>query len=125
MQTSKIHLWIEVRTRSWNIRFDEIIKEFGFSQNADEVCMYKVNGSAVIFLVIYVDNILITGNDVSELQFVKIWLPKNFSMKDVREVTYILGIKIYRDRLKRLLGLSQSKYIDKMLKKFSMKQSKR
>ena len=46
-------------------------------------------------------------------------------MKDLRETTYILGIKIYRDRSKRLFGLSQSTYIDKMLKRFSMEQSKR
>ena len=46
-------------------------------------------------------------------------------MKDLREATYILGIKIYRDRSIRFLGLSQSTYIDKMLKRFSMEQSKR
>ena len=112
--------------RSWNIRFDETIKEFGFSQNLDEPCVYKkTNGIAVIFLVLYVDDILLIRNDVSVLQSVKIWLSKNFSIKDLREATYILGIKIYRDRTKRLLGLSQSTYIDKMLKRFSMEQSKR
>ena len=46
-------------------------------------------------------------------------------MKDLGEATYILGIKIYRDRSKSLVGLSQSIYTDKMLKGFSMKQSKR
>lgn len=46
-------------------------------------------------------------------------------MKDLGEAFYILGIKIYRDRSKRLLGLSQPTYIDKVLKKFSMEQSKR
>ena len=71
------------------------------------------------------DDILLIGNDVSVLQSVKIWLSKNFSMKDLGEATYILGIKIYRDRYKRLLGLSQSTYIDKMLKRFNMEQSKR
>ena len=71
------------------------------------------------------DDILPIGNDVSVLQSVKIWLSKNFSMKDLREATYILGIKIYRDRTKRLLGLSQSTCIDKMLKRFSIEQSKR
>jgi hypothetical protein len=50
---------------------------------------------------------------------------KNFSMKDMREATYILGIKSYKDISKRLLGLSQSMYIDKMLKWFSVKESKR
>ena len=88
--------------------------------------MYKrISGSAVVFLVLYVDDILLIGNDVSILKFVKIWLSKNFSMKDLREVTYILGIKIYRDRYNRLLGLSQSTFIDKMLKRFNMEQIKR
>ena len=39
-------------SRSWNIRFHETIKEFGFSQNQDEACVYKkVSGSDVVFLV--------------------------------------------------------------------------
>lgn len=46
-------------------------------------------------------------------------------MKDLREVVYILEIMIYRDRSKRLLGLSPSTYIDKVLKQFSMEESKK
>ena len=46
-------------------------------------------------------------------------------MKDLGEASYILGIKIYRDRSKRMLGLSQSRYIDLVLKRFSMEESKR
>ena len=46
-------------------------------------------------------------------------------MKDLDEAFYILGRKIYRDRSKRMLGLSQSRYIDLMLKKFNMEESKR
>ena len=71
------------------------------------------------------DDILLIGNDVSVLQFVKIWLSKNFSIKDLGEETYILGIKINKDRSKRLLGLLQFTYINKMLKRFSMEQFKR
>ena len=44
-------------------------------------------------------------------------------MKDLGEASRILGIQIYRDRSKRLIGLSQSVYIDKVLKKFSMSNS--
>ena len=66
----------------------------------------KVSGSAVVFHVLYVDNILLIGNDVSILLFVNISLSKNFSMTDLGEAAYILGIKIYRDRSKRLLSLS-------------------
>ena len=78
-----------------------------------------------MFLVLYVDDILLIGNDVSVLQSVKIWLSKNFFMKYLGEATNILGIKIHRNRFKRLFGLSQSTYIEKMLKGFSMDQSKR
>ncbi|GJW66888.1 hypothetical protein Tco_0121312 [Tanacetum coccineum] len=46
-------------------------------------------------------------------------------MKDLWEATFILGIKIYRDRSKRLIGLSQSAYVDKILKMFKMDNSKR
>ncbi|WRX10535.1 Reverse transcriptase [Theobroma cacao] len=65
------------------------------------------------------------GNDIPLLQSTKIWLSKQFSMKDLGEATYILGIKIYRDGSKRLLGFSQSTYIDKVLKRFSMMESKK
>ena len=46
-------------------------------------------------------------------------------MEDLGEAVYILGMKIYRDRSKKLLGLSQSTYIDIMTKQFSMKKSKK
>ena len=46
-------------------------------------------------------------------------------MKDLGEASYILGMKIYRDRSKRMLGISQSTYIETMLKKFSMENFKK
>ena len=48
-----------------------------------------------------------------------------FSMKDMGEAKYILGIKIYRDRSRRLIGLSQCVYIDNILERFSMEKSKK
>ncbi|KAI3692837.1 hypothetical protein L6452_32661 [Arctium lappa] len=111
---------------SWNLRFDEKIKEFGFLKNEDEPYVYKkVSGSTVVFLILYVDDILIIGNDIPTLKGVKDWLGKCFAIKDLGEAAYILGIKIYRDRSKRLIGLSQSTYIDKILRRFKMEGSKR
>ena len=68
-----------------------------------------------MFLIFYIDDILIIGNDIPTLQTVKIWLSSQFSVKDLGEATYTLGIRIYRDRSKGLLGLSQSTCIDKVL----------
>ena len=113
-------------SRTWNLRFDEAVKDFGFCKNEDEPCVYKKeNGSVVVFLVLYVDDILIIGNDIPTLLSVKEWLGKCFSMKDLGEAELILGIRIYRDRSRRLLGLSQSKYINKVLQRFSMSNSKK
>ena len=113
-------------SRRWNIHFDQTVKEFGFIQNEDESCVYKkVSGSHVVFLVLYVDDILLIGNDIPSLQAVKTWLKENFSMTNLGEATYILGIRIYRDRSRRLIGLSQSTYIDKVLHHFGMQDAKR
>ena len=56
---------------------------------------------------------------------VKIWLSSQFDMKDLGEANYILGIKLWRDRKNRMLGLSQAGYIDKILARFSMQNSKK
>ena len=113
-------------SRSWNKRFDTCIKTFGFIRNGEEPCIYKwVNGSVVVFLVLYVDDILLIGNDIAAMQGIKVWLSSQFSMKDLGEASYILGMRIYRDRSRRLLGVSQSMYIDTVLKRFSMEYSKK
>ncbi|GJW53621.1 retrotransposon protein, putative, ty1-copia subclass [Tanacetum coccineum] len=113
-------------SRQWNKRFDDEIKKFGFSQNRDEPCVYmKASGSYVTFLILYVDDILIMGNNIPMLQDVKSYLGRCFAMKDLGEAAYILGIKIYRDRSKRLIGLCQSAYIEKILKRYFIENSKR
>ena len=88
--------------------------------------MYKkVDGDSITFLVLYVDDILLIGNDVGIMSSVKVWLSKCFSMKDLGEVSYVLGIKLLRDRQNRTLTLSQASYIDQILIKYSMQDSKK
>ncbi|GKA94703.1 retrotransposon protein, putative, ty1-copia subclass [Tanacetum coccineum] len=113
-------------SRSWNKRFDEEIKIFRFAQNLDEPCVYqKASGSNVTFLILYVDDLIIMGNHIQSLQSVKDYLGRCFAMKDLGEATFIPGIKIYRDRSKRLIGLGQNTYMDKILKRYTMDNSKR
>ncbi|GJY38745.1 retrotransposon protein, putative, ty1-copia subclass [Tanacetum coccineum] len=117
---------LQQASREWNKRFDDEIKKFGFTQNRDEPCVYlKASGSNVTFLILYVNDILITGNNIPMLQDVKSYLRRCFAMKDLGEAAYILRIKIYRDRSHRLIGLCQSAYIEKILKRFHMENSKR
>ena len=89
------------------------------------MCDKKISGSTVVFLVLYVNDVLLIENDILMMQSVKTWLSNKFFIKDLGETSYILGIKIYRDRSKRMLGLSQSWYIDLILKRFNVEASKR
>ena len=108
------------------MRFDEAIRSYDFIKNEDKPCVYKkISGSTITLLVLYVDDILLIGNDVGMFSSVKVWLSKNFSMKDLGDATYILGIRIYRDRSRRLLGLSQSMYIDTIVKRFGIENSEK
>ena len=59
-------------SRSWNLRFHEVVRSFGFIENTEESCVYKkVSGRAIPFLILYVDDILSIGNDVTFLNEVK------------------------------------------------------
>ena len=65
-------------SRSWNIKFDQAIKSFGFEQNLDEPYVYKRHRDKVImFLVLYVDDILLIGNDVGVMSSVKVCCQAN------------------------------------------------
>ncbi|GJY69070.1 retrotransposon protein, putative, ty1-copia subclass [Tanacetum coccineum] len=94
---------------------------------SEEVYMEQpeASGSNVTFLILYVDDILIMGNNIPMLQDVKSYLGRCFAMKDLGEAAYILGIKIYRDRSRLLIGLCQSAYIEKILKRYHMENFKR
>jgi Reverse transcriptase (RNA-dependent DNA polymerase) len=63
---------LEQASRSWNKRFDKEIKEFGFIKCDEEPCVYKrFSESIIIFLILYVDDILLIGNDIFTLDEVK------------------------------------------------------
>ena len=79
----------------------------------------------VVFLILYVDDILFIGNDVITLSSVKIWLSTQFDMKDLGEANHIFRIKLMRDCQKRILSLSQTTYIDQILARFNMQNFKK
>ena len=84
-------------SRSWNIRFDELIKAYGFIQIFWEACIYKkVSGSSVAFRILYVDDILLNENNTKFLDSIKGYLNKSFFKKDLGKAAYTLSIKIYK-----------------------------
>jgi hypothetical protein len=112
-------------SRQWYLKFDETIKKFGFKENEKDNCIYaKFKNGKFIFLILYVDDILLTSSDVNLLLETKKFLSLNFDMKDLGEASFVLGIEIHRDRRKGVLRLSQKAYLEKILKKINMHQCK-
>jgi hypothetical protein len=95
-------------SRLWYLKFDKIIRNFGFKENEEDNCIYaKFRSEKIIFLILYVDDILLASSDVSLLLETKRFLSSNFDMKDLSEVSFVIGIEIHGDRRKGVLGLSQ------------------
>ncbi|RVX04411.1 Retrovirus-related Pol polyprotein from transposon TNT 1-94 [Vitis vinifera] len=98
-----------------------VITSFGFKENTVDQCIYlKFSGSKFIILVLYVDDILLASSDVGLLHETKRFLFSKFDMKDLGDASFVLGIQIYRDHPRGILGLSQKAYIDKVLSRFGM-----
>ena len=108
-------------SRQWNLKFHQAILKYGFTMMEEDHCVYiKQSNNHFIILSLYVDDILISGNDKKLIDETKKWLLSNFEIKDMGEASYVLGLKILKDRSKRLLGLSQETYIKKLFKRYHM-----
>jgi hypothetical protein len=94
-------------SRQWYIRFHQAIISFDFEMIDEDHCVYvKRSKEKFVILSLYVDDILLASNNKEYVQIIKEWLSSNFDMKDMGEAAYILGVKIERDRSKKMLALS-------------------
>ena len=86
-------------SRQWYLKFHDVIFSFGYMENVMDQCIqHKVSWSKIIFLVLYVDDILLASSDLGLLHEVKRFLSQQFDMKDLGGASYVIGIKIERDR---------------------------
>ena len=109
-------------SREWYYKFQQLITSNGFEVNLVEDCVYhKFSGSEFIFLILYVNDILLASSDIGFLHETTKFLSKNFEMKDLRNASFELGIQILRDHSQGILRLSQKIYIEKVLNRFGMK----
>jgi len=84
-------------SRSWYLRFHEAITSFGLSMVSEDHCVYvKKSTRGVIFLTLYVDDILLVGNNLEMIEATKRCLSSVFEMKDMGETRYVLGVEIIR-----------------------------
>ena len=81
----------------------------------NNVSISSLKKKNVVFLILYVDDILLIGNDKESMNDIKDWLSRKFEMKYLGNASYVLGIQIIQDRKKKLLVLSHASYIEKNL----------
>lgn len=81
-------------SRQWYLKFHEVRMTFGFKENTVDQCIYlKVSGSKFLFLVLYVDDILLASSDLGLLHDTKAFLIRNFEMKDMGEPHMSLALR--------------------------------
>jgi hypothetical protein len=107
--------------RQWYKKFDSLMCSTGFTRcNADHCCYVKSFKNSYIILLLYVDDMLIVGASMEEINKLKNQLSKQFAMKDLGAAKQILGMRIIRDRANSTLKISQAEYVKKILSRFSM-----
>jgi hypothetical protein len=111
--------------RQWYKKFDSFMYSTGFTRcQADHCCYVKSFDNSYIILLLYVDDMLIAGSSIEEINNLKKQLSKQFAMKDLGPAKQILGMRITRDRANGTLKLSQTEYVKKILSRFSMDEAK-
>ena len=112
--------------RQWYKKFDSFMVGHGYRRTAADYCVYfkRYPGEKFIILLLYVDDMLIVGQDRAQISKLKEELAESFEMKDLGPAKQILGMEITRDRKNRRLWLSQERYVERILERFNMKEAK-
>lgn len=111
--------------RAWYQRIDSFFVKEGFIRSEADHSLYVLQAKDFLLVVIlYVDDLIILSNTMVKLDWLKKKLEKEFEMSDLGELHYCLGVEFTRNRVSKTITLSQSKYIEEVLKRFNMQDCK-
>ncbi|TYK08583.1 Retrovirus-related Pol polyprotein from transposon TNT 1-94 [Cucumis melo var. makuwa] len=109
--------------RAWYSKIDEHLLSLGFLKSLSESTLYvKHNGTSILIVSLYVDDLLVTGNNAYHIQNFKWEMMKMFEMTDLELMSYFLGIEIKQGQGE--VFICQKKYAKEILKKFKMDECK-
>ena len=112
--------------REWYHKFHSFMLSQGYQRSDTDHCLYtkQARDGSLLILILYVDDMLIAGSNREDIASLKSKLNNAFDIKDLGEANHILGMRIVRDREKKVLFLSQSEYIGKVIMRFNMEGGK-
>jgi hypothetical protein len=106
-------------------KFNKYILGLGIVRSRVDHYVYsKKVGNHFIYVVLYVDDMLLVGNNMDVIKEVKSQLSSKFDMKDIDATNFIMGMEIKRDHENKKLWLNQRKYVETILERFNMHGSK-
>lgn len=111
--------------RCWFEKFDLVLKGINFKNSEVDRCLYfldKGNIEENIYIILYVDDVVIITGNINTIKGLKIYLKQQFEMSDLNEINIFLGIRVKRDSEK--LTLDQSSYLKSLLLQYNMSLSK-
>ena len=114
LKLSKALYGLRQAPRAWNVKLDKSLKMLGFSKCASEPAIYKRGiGKNAVILGVYVDDLIVTGEDVSEIGRFKKQMTSQFEMSDLGLLSFYLGIEV--EQLEDHITIRQSSYAKKIL----------
>jgi hypothetical protein len=112
-------------SRAWYQKIDSVLRGLGFIPSEADHCIYRFyQNGLIMFIALYVDDLLLLSNSLKRLIDMKQELSRLFEMKDLGEAHYILGIQIQRNRTARTLSISQEEYLKNVVQRFGMLESR-
>jgi hypothetical protein len=109
--------------QAWFVKFSNIIHQFGFSSSSYDTTLFiRRSYKGMILLLLYVDDMIITGDDHSSISDFKLFLHQQFEMKDLGHLSYFLGLEVSSDSISYYL--SQTKYASDLLSRVGLTDTK-
>ena len=110
--------------RCWSKAFTEFMMEIGFKQSTSDPCVFVRSKKELEILAVYVDDLILITESTESMNELKVSLKERYKMKDMGELSYILGISVIQDKEKNCVILHQKHYIEAILQKYGMDNAK-
>jgi len=105
----------------WNKTFTDALLRLGLTQCKSDPCIFtKTQGTSVLHLAVWVDDVVIATNDPQLREQLVTALRKEFRIPEIEELHWILGMRVSRDRSRRILRLDQGRYARSILERFEL-----
>jgi histone deacetylase 1/2 len=111
-------------SRAWHRTLKTKIESLGFTESTADPGLFVKTSPHPVYLLIYVDDILVITGDATALASTKTQITTAFDTRDLGPATFFLGIDIVRDRATKTIKLTQTRHTTDLLSKFNMDNSK-